>query len=75
MKNTISWSSKKTSADNANRLLAREIERMAEKGYTVQTTNTVEAGRSKRSWLLLGILNFIRGKQVQTTAVFIRQET
>ena len=67
----VAWSGRKASAKNANKQLARETERMARKGYVVQSTQIVPAGRSKRSWLLLGILNFVRGKQVQATAVFV----
>jgi hypothetical protein len=69
----IEWSSKKASAKTANRLLAREIERMARKGYDLKCSNIIQEGRSKRSWLLLGIFNFVRGKQVQATAVFVKR--
>jgi len=66
----VAWSSRKASAANANKQFAREVERMASKGYEVASVNTVPCGRSKRSWLLLGLLNFIRGKQVQVIATF-----
>jgi hypothetical protein len=70
-KKVVAWTSKKCSAKNANKLLAREIEKMAKKGYILQSSNIAQEGRSKRSWLLLGILNFARGKQVVVNAIFV----
>lgn len=70
MEHVISWTSRKASPSNAQKALAQEIAKMADMGYVVQSTGVVEAGRSKRSWFLLGIFNFARSKQVQTTAIF-----
>lgn len=66
----VAWSSRKASPANANKAFARQVEKMARKGYEVASVETVDCGRSKRSWLLLGILNFARGKQVQVIATF-----
>ena len=66
----VAWSSRNASPANANNAFARQVEKMARKGYEVASVETVEVGRSKRSWLLLGILNFARGKQVQVVATF-----
>jgi len=69
-KAVITWSGSKTSAANAQKELTREIERMAKKGYRLETSAIVQAGWSKKSWILLSLLNFIRAKQVQATATF-----
>lgn len=70
MDRIVTWTSKKGSASSINKQFAKKAKEMAKKGYEVTTITTVEAGRSKRSWLLLGILNFARGKQSQIVATF-----
>lgn len=69
-----SWTSRKASASNANREFAKHTSEMASKGWALQSSNVAQAGRSKRSWVLLGILNFVRGKQVQVTATYVRED-
>ena len=69
-KRIMVWSSSKTSPDNAARQFARQREKMAEKGYVATSHEIVQAGRSKKTWLLLGIFNFARGKQVTLVATF-----
>jgi surfactin synthase thioesterase subunit len=70
-KKTITWSSSKTSSDGANRELAKEIEKMAKKGYVLQTSSFSQAGHSKKAWVTVGLINLIRAKQVQATAIFV----
>jgi hypothetical protein len=67
---TVAWASRKASPDKANKEFAKQAEKMARKGYEVAHVEIVQCGRSKRSWLLLGILSFARGKQVQVVATF-----
>jgi hypothetical protein len=58
--------------DAAARALAKEVEKMEKRGYQLVVSNIAEAGRSKRSWVMLGAVNLLRGKQVQATATFRR---
>ena len=69
-KTTIVWTSKKASAANAGCELERQTAKMERQGYELAGSTVAEAGRSKRSWILLGFLNFARGKQVQVTATY-----
>lgn len=70
MDQIVNWTSKKGSASSINKQFLKKTRDMAKKGYEVASVQTVEAGRSKRSWLLLGFLNFARGKQSQIIATF-----
>lgn len=72
MAHVVAWTSRKASLSNANKQFAKEVEKQARKGYVLQSSNTAPAGRSKRSWVFLGLFNFIRGKQVQVTATFVQ---
>ena len=63
-KQVISWTSDKGSLDDVSKQFAKERERMAQKGYSAGDPLIAEAGRSKKSWVALGILNFARSKQV-----------
>lgn len=67
---TVAWTSRKASAKGVAKALAKETTRMEKRGYVLVTSDVVQAGRSKRSWIGLGILNFMRGKQVQAIATF-----
>jgi hypothetical protein len=69
-KKTIVWTSSKTSPENAAKQLANEQDKMAKKGYALESQSFVEAGRSKKSWVALGALNLARAKQVQVVATF-----
>ena len=69
---TVVWSSRKMAPDKAARALAREVAKMQARGYELVSSNVAEAGRSKRSWLLLGPLTALRGRQAQATATFRR---
>lgn len=71
---TIVWTSSKTNAGNATKQLLKEQTKMAEKGYSLTSQDIVEQGRSKKTWILLGLLNFVRGKQVQMVATFTKDE-
>jgi hypothetical protein len=64
------WASPKASANDAQRALQRHTDDMARNGYRLASVSTAQAGRSKRSWLFLGLFNFVRSKQVQLIAVY-----
>ena len=41
-------------------------------GWTVQNVVSNEAGRSKKSWVMLGLFNFGRKKRIRYTVTFVR---
>ena len=43
----------------------RDVGKMAKKGYITQTAVAQQDGRSKKSWLALGLLNFVRKQKVK----------
>ena len=46
--------------------------KMLKKGWTVDDVLSDEAGRSKKSWVMIGPLNFARKKNVRYTVTFVR---
>jgi hypothetical protein len=43
----------------------RDVSKMARKGYVVQTAVAQQDGRSKKSWVGLGLFNFLRKQKVK----------
>ena len=46
--------------------------KMLKKGWKVDSVLSDEGGRSKKSWLMLGLLNFGRKKKIRYTVTFVR---
>jgi hypothetical protein len=68
----VVWTSRKAGPDVVAKLVAVERGRMAKSGYTCEDVSYVEAGRSKRSWVALGVLSFARSKQIEAIVTFTK---
>lgn len=74
-KNTVSWTSSKTSAEKAGKELAKETEKMAKKGYTLVSSTWAPSGKGLGTIVKAVIflpLAFTGGGKGQVTAVFQR---
>lgn len=74
-KQMVVWSSSKTSAEDATKQMLDEQQKMSAKGYHLVSNELVEAGRSKKSWVALGVMNFVRSKQVQMIVTFEKNQS
>lgn len=54
----------------SDRALRRGIEKMAKNNYAVASQSTAQDGRSKKSWLMMGLFNFLRKQKTKHIVTF-----
>lgn len=50
----------------------RDARKMTKKSWRVESVTTQQGGRSKKSWLGLGLFNFVRKQKTHYTVTYVR---